>query len=108
MKKLLHSTFWRRIALAAIAALAFPVLAQAQTTDLQTAMETGNAIIMYVCGSLVAVGLVAAGVATMMGRQAIAKWALVGAVISGLAFPIVKTIWSNVGMTPPEVSKFNP
>lgn len=108
MRTLLSSLFRRRPVLLVLAALAFPVLAQAQTADLQQAMEAGNAIIMYVCGTLVAVGIVSAGVAAMMGRQSIAKWALVGAVISGLAFPIVKTIWSNVGMTPPEVSTFAP
>lgn len=83
-----------------------PTLAHATTTDLQTATESGSAVIMYVCGVLVAIGIVTAGVAMMMGRQSIAKWALGGALIAGLAFPIVKTIWGNVGITAPDVSTF--
>ena len=94
---------------AALAGLAFlaPSLAHA-AVDLQTATEAGNAILMYVCGSLVAVGIVTAGVAMMSGRQSIAKWAFAGALVAGLAFPIVKTMWSNIGLTPPDVSTYTP
>jgi hypothetical protein len=88
-------------------ALLAPSLAHA-AVDLQTATESGNAIIMYVCGSLVAVGIVTAGVAMMTGRQSIAKWAFAGALVAGLAFPIVKTMWSNIGLTPPDVSTYTP
>jgi hypothetical protein len=87
--------------------LAFVPFAQA-ATDLQTAAEAGDAIIMYLSGILAAVGIVAAGVAMMMGRQSIAKWAFAGAMISGLAFAIVKTMWGNFGLTGPDVSTFNP
>jgi hypothetical protein len=95
--------------LAALGGLAFlaPSLAHA-AVDLQTATESGNAILMYVCGSLVAVGIVTAGVAMMTGRQSIAKWAFAGALVAGLAFPIVKTMWSNIGLTPPDVSTYTP
>jgi hypothetical protein len=72
------------------------------------APSLGNAILMYVCGSLVAVGIVTAGVAMMSGRQSIAKWAFAGALVAGLAFPIVKTMWSNIGLTPPDVSTYTP
>ena len=53
--------------------LAVPSLANAQGADLKTATESGNAIIMYLSGILAAVGIVAAGVAMMMGRRSIAK-----------------------------------
>jgi hypothetical protein len=101
------ATLGRR--LAALTGLIFlaPNLARA-AVDLQTATESGNAIIMYVCGSLVAVGIVTAGVAMMTGRQSIAKWAFAGALVAGLAFPIVKTMWTNIGLTPPDVSTYTP
>ena len=44
----------------------------------------------------------------MMGRQSIAKWAFAGAMVSGLAFAIVRTMWQNFGLTPPEVTTFTP
>lgn len=97
----------RRFATAASLTLLLPSLAHA-AVDLQTATESGNAILMYVCGSLVAVGIVTAGVAMMTGRQSIAKWAFAGALVAGLAFPIVKTMWSNIGLTPPDVSTYTP
>lgn len=98
---------WKRFALFASVALAFPSFAQA-ATDLQTSVESGNAIIMYLSGTLAAVGIVASGVAMMMGRQSIAKWAFAGAMVSGLAFAIVRTMWSNFGLTAPDVSTFTP
>ena len=55
-----------------------------------------------------AVGIVAAGVAMMMGRQSIAKWAFAGAMVSGLAFAIVKTMWGNMGLEASGVSSFSP
>jgi len=61
---------------------------------------------MYLSGTLAAVGIVAAGVAMMMGRQSIAKWAFAGAVICGLAFAIVRTIWSSMGIEAGDVSTF--
>src|SRR5947199_25307 len=82
---------WKRRVALFFAVLAYPSLAHA-ATDLQTSVESGNAIIMYLSGTLAAVGIVAAGVAMMMGRQSIAKWAFAGAMISGLAFAIVRTI----------------
>ena len=97
----------KRFALFASVALAFPSFAQA-ATDLQTSVESGNAIIMYLSGTLAAVGIVASGVAMMMGRQSIAKWAFAGAMVSGLAFAIVRTMWSNFGLTAPDVSTFTP
>lgn len=95
---------------AAIASLvaAFPSLAHAQAVDLQQAVGSGNAIIMYLSGTLAAVGIVSAGVAMMMGRQSIAKWAFAGAMVSGLAFAIVRTMWQNFGLTAPDVSTFTP
>lgn len=99
---------WKRLATLLVAAFVFPSLAHAQAVDLQTATESGNAIIMYLSGTLAAVGIVAAGVAMMMGRQSIAKWAFAGAMICGLSFAIVKTMWSNFGLTPPDVSTFTP
>ena len=95
---------------AAVASLiaAFPSLAHAQAADLQTAVGSGNAIIMYLSGTLAAVGIVSAGVAMMMGRQSIAKWAFAGAMVSGLAFAIVRTMWQNFGLTAPNVSTFTP
>ncbi len=98
----------KKLALLVIATFAFPSLVHAQAVDLQTATSSGNAIIMYLSGTLAAVGIVAAGVAMMMGRQSIAKWAFAGAMVSGLAFAIVRTMWSNFGLTPPDVSSFTP
>ncbi len=94
------------VLLAAI--LAMPSLAHAQAVDLRTATESGNAIIMYLSGTFAAVGIVAAGVAMMMGRQSIAKWAFAGAMVSGLALAIVRTMWSNMGLEASGVSSFAP
>lgn len=99
---------WRKAALLFCAMLALPSMANAATVDLKTAAESGNAIIMYLSGTLAAVGIVAAGVAMMMGRQSIAKWAFAGAMISGLAFAIVRTIWSNMGLEAAGVGTFTP
>lgn len=99
---------WRKVVFLLFAALALPSVAHAQVVDLKTAAESGNAIIMYLSGTLAAVGIVAAGVAMMMGRQSIAKWAFAGAMISGLAFSIVRTMWSNMGLEAAGVSTFTP
>ena len=48
------------------------------------------------------------GVAMMMGRQSIAKWAFAGAMISGLSFAIVRTMWSNMGLEAAGVGSFSP
>ena len=98
----------RKLALLFLTALAMPTLAHAQAVDLRTATESGNAIIMYLSGVFAAVGIVAAGVAMMMGRQSIAKWAFAGAMVSGLAFAIVRTMWSNMGIEASGVSTFAP
>ena len=100
-----RETRWRVVALWC-AVLAFPSLAHAQAADLQQAVEAGNGIIMYLSGTFAAVGIVAAGIAMMTGRHAIAKWALAGAVVSGLAFAIVRTIWQSAGLTAPDVGTF--
>ena len=97
---------WRKRALLLVAALALPSLAHAAATDLRAATESGNAIIMYLSGVLAAVGIVAAGVAMMMGRQSIAKWAFAGAMICGLAFAIVRTMWSSMGLEAANVGSF--
>ncbi|MEO6003166.1 MAG: hypothetical protein ABIZ04_18570 [Opitutus sp.] len=59
-------------------------------------------------GTLAAVGIVAAGVAMMMGRQPIAKWAGAGAMISGLSFAIVRTMWRNMGLETANFGTFAP
>lgn len=97
-----------RLVILFAAALAWPTLAQAASVDLKTATESGNAIIMYLSGTFAAVGIVAAGVAMMMGRQSIAKWAFAGAMVSGLAFAIVRTMWSNMGIEAADVGTFSP
>ena len=99
---------WRKIALIFLATLTMPSLVHAQAVDLKTATESGNAIIMYLSGIFAAVGIVAAGVAMMMGRQSIAKWAFAGAMVCGLAFAIVKTMWGNMGLEAAGVSTFAP
>ncbi|MFT3784164.1 MAG: hypothetical protein QM790_19320 [Nibricoccus sp.] len=99
---------WRKRGLFFVTALMIPTLAHAQAVDLRTATESGNSIIMYLSGIFAAVGIVAAGVAMMMGRQSIAKWAFAGAMVSGLAFAIVKTMWSNMGLEAAGVSSFQP
>ncbi|MFT3868419.1 MAG: hypothetical protein QM715_07970 [Nibricoccus sp.] len=96
----------RKQMLMAFAVIAIPTLSHAQAVDLRTATESGNAIIMYLSGIFAAVGIVAAGVAMMMGRQSIAKWAFAGAMVSGLAFAIVKTMWGNMGLEAAGVSSF--
>ncbi len=98
----------RKLVLVLFAALAMPSLAHAAAVDLRTATESGNAIIMYLSGIFAAVGIVAAGVAMMMGRQSIAKWAFAGAMVCGLAFAIVKTMWGNMGLEAAGVSSFSP
>jgi hypothetical protein len=97
-----------RLWIAAGFAVLFPTFAQAQGTDLRTAVESGNAIIMYLSGVFAAIGIIAAGISMMTGRHAIAKWALAGAMVSGLAFAIVRSIWTNAGLTAPDVGGFNP
>ncbi len=98
----------RKLVLLCFTALALPSLARAAAVDLRTATESGNAIIMYLSGTFAAVGIVAAGVAMMMGRQSIAKWAFAGAMVSGLAFAIVRTMWSNMGLEASGVGTFAP
>lgn len=100
------TTSRRKLMLLLFTALAMPTLAHAQAVDLRTATESGNAIIMYLSGVFAAVGIVAAGVAMMMGRQSIAKWAFAGAMVSGLAFAIVRTMWGNMGLEAADVSTF--
>lgn len=97
-----------RLAILFAVTLIWPTLAQAASVDLKTATESGNAIIMYLSGTFAAVGIVAAGVAMMMGRQSIAKWAFAGAMVSGLAFAIVRTMWSNMGIEAADVGTFSP
>jgi hypothetical protein len=97
---------WRRKPSWFALAIISPTLAHAQTVDLRTATESGNAIIMYLSGAFAAVGIVAAGVAMMTGRQSIAKWAFAGAMVSGLAFAIVRTMWSNMGLEAADVGSF--
>lgn len=100
--------WWRRGLLISIPLLFAPVMLNAQQMDLVTATEAGNAIIMYLSATFAAVGIVAAGVAMMMGRQSIAKWAFAGAMVSGLAFAIVHTMWSNMGIQASNVGSFTP
>jgi len=97
---------WRLRASLFAAFAMLPTLARAQTVDLRTATESGNAIIMYLSGAFAAIGIVAAGVAMMTGRQSIAKWAFAGAMVSGLAFAIVRTMWSNMGLEAADVGSF--
>jgi hypothetical protein len=99
---------WKKTLFLFWASLALPSLAHAAAVDLKTATESGNAIIMYLSGTFAAVGIVAAGVAMMMGRQSIAKWAFAGAMVSGLAFAIVRTMWSNMGIEAADVGTFTP
>jgi hypothetical protein len=101
------ATSRRRLALLALLTIAMPSLSYAQV-DLQTSVESGNAIIMYLCGIFAAVGIVTAGVSMMAGRPTIAKWSFAGAMVSGLGFAIVKTMWTNFGLTPADVSTFTP
>jgi hypothetical protein len=95
----------RSLTVVFLTALLAPNLAHA-ATDLRAATEAGNAIIMYLSGTFAAVGIVAAGVLMMTGRQSIAKWAFAGAVVCGLAFAIVRTIWSNAGLEAANVGSF--
>ena len=97
---------WRKVMLLVFAILALPSMMQAAAVDLRTATESGNAIIMYLSATFAAVGVVAAGVAMMMGRQSIAKWAFAGAMVSGLAFAIVKTMWTAMGIEASDVGTF--
>ena len=97
---------WRKVMLLVFAIFAAPSLAHAAAVDLRTATESGNAIIMYLSATFAAVGVVAAGVAMMMGRQSIAKWAFAGAMVSGLAFAIVKTMWTSMGIEASDVGTF--
>lgn len=99
---------WRKAALVLLATFALPTLGQAQGVDLRQGVESGNAVIMYLSGTFAAVGIIAAGVSMMMGRQSIAKWAFAGAMVCGLAFAIVRTMWSNMGLEAAGVSTFGP
>lgn len=99
---------WRQALVTLWATLALPTLAHAQAVDLRQGVESGNAVIMYLSGTFAAVGIIAAGVSMMMGRQSIAKWAFAGAMICGLAFAIVRTMWSNMGLEAAGVSTFGP
>ena len=105
--QMMRSGEWRRMVLI-WTVLALPSLAQAQVVDLRTATEAGNAVIMYLCGTFAAIGIVTAGIAMMAGRQAIAKWAFAGAMVCGLSFAIVRTMWSNMGLEAADVGTFAP
>ena len=61
---------------------------------------------MYLSGTFAAVGIIAAGVTMMMGRQSIAKWSFAGAMVCGLAFAIVRTMWSSMGIEASDVGSF--
>src|SRR5687768_16469412 len=106
MQPLTVESTWRKVGLRFCARLVLPSLAHEQAVDLKTATESGNAIIMYLSATFAAVGIVAAGVAMMVGRQSIAKWAFAGAMVSGLAFAIVKTMWTAMGIEASDVSTF--
>lgn len=95
----------RRWAVLILVPLLMPSAGYAQV-DLKTAVESGNAIIMYLCGIFAAVGIVTAGVSMMAGRPTIAKWSFAGAMVAGLGFAIVKTMWTSFGLTPADVSTF--
>lgn len=97
-----------KLALLFVGIFALPTLsfAQAKAVDLRAATESGNAIIMYLSGTFAAVGIITAGIAMMMGRQSIAKWAFVGAMVCGLAFAIVRTMWSSMGLEASNVGTF--
>ncbi len=97
-----------KLALLFVGFLVLPtaLFAQGTPVDLRAATEAGNAIIMYLSGTFAAVGIIAAGVAMMMGRQSIAKWAFVGAMVCGLAFAIVRTMWTSMGMEASNVGSF--
>jgi len=95
----------RRFAFLLAVGLAAPTLSYG-ATDLKTSVESGNAIIMYLCGVFAAIGIVTAGVTMMAGRPTIAKWAFAGAMVSGLGFAVVKTMWSSFGLTAADVSTF--
>lgn len=88
-----------------VLALRLPSLAHAQV-DLKSSVQSGNAIIMYLCGVFAAVGIVTSGVSMMAGRPTIAKWSFAGAMVSGLGFAIVKTMWTSFGLTPADVGTF--
>ena len=94
---------WRYGVLISFLLMLLPSFAFAQQ-DLQASVQAGNAVIMYLSGSLAAVGIVSSGIAMMMGRHSIAKWAFAGAMVSGLAFAIVRTMWTDFGLTPPDVA----
>ncbi len=95
-----------KLALLFVGIFALPTLSFAQAVDLRAATESGNAIIMYLSGTFAAVGIIAAGIAMMMGRQSIAKWAFVGAMVCGLAFAIVRTMWTSMGLEASNVGTF--
>lgn len=98
-----------KVALFFVGLLVLPTLAfgqQTQAVDLRAATEAGNAIIMYLSGTFAAVGIITAGIAMMMGRQSIAKWAFVGAMVCGLAFAIVRTMWTSMGLEASTVGTF--
>lgn len=99
-------SLWQKWTTGVLALLAWPSLVHAQAVDLRTATESGNAIIMYLSGTFAAVGIIAAGVTMMMGRQSIAKWSFAGAMVCGLAFAIVRTMWSSMGIEASDVGSF--
>lgn len=91
---------------AVLTSFIIPSLAHAASVDLRTATEGSNSILMYISGSFAAIGIVTAGVAMMTGRSSVAKWAFVGAMVCGLAFPIVRAIWSTSGLEAADVGTF--
>lgn len=100
-----RSNEWARGAALVSFMVMFPLLGHA-AQDLQQSVESGNAVIMYLSATLAAVGIISSGIAMMMGRHSIAKWAFAGAMVSGLAFAIVRTMWERFGLTAPDVGTF--
>ena len=78
-----------------------PILAQAGGVDLNSGIQAGKDIIMQICALLAGVGIVGGGIALMGGKPVVAKWAIAGGVVCGLAFLIVKAIWSATGNADP-------
>jgi len=96
----------RKLVLISLLVALAPLSSHAALSDLRTSVQSGSGIIMFLCGVLAAVGVVAAGVMMMTGRPQGAKWAFVGAIVSGLGFTIVKTTWANFGLEATDVSTF--
>lgn len=97
MSDILKYTKISRGAIIAAAFIAFSATAGAQTTDLNSALANTVTIIRSISMVICFAGLIFTAISAMTGRGDLIKWGIIGTVIGGLAWLIVKAFFSIGG-----------